>query len=96
MALRDRLHSKFTRQISAVGARLESQNQWDRAMDYYQRALEIDPLTEFFYQRLMEGYQLQGRMAEATRTYQRCKNTLKALLGVNPSQATQTLFDKIK
>ncbi len=96
MALRDRLHSKFTRQVSAVGARLESQNQWDRAMDYYQRALEIDPLTESFYQRLIEGYQQQGRSAEATRTYQRCKHTLKALLDVNPSPATQALFEKIK
>lgn len=96
MALRDRLHSKFSRQVNAVGQQLESQDQWDQAIDYYQRALEIDALAEIFYQRLIKGYQRQGRQAEAARTYQRCKDTLNALLGVDPSPATQKLVNNNK
>lgn len=96
MALRDRLHSKFSRQLSAVGQELEAQEQWDQAIEYYQRALEIDSLAESFYQRLIKSYQRQGRQAEAARTYQRCKETLNALLNVEPSPATQKLLNNTK
>lgn len=93
ISLRDRLHSKFSRQVNAVGQLLESQDQWAQAIDYYQRVLEIDSLAETFYQRLIEGYQKLGRHADAARTYKRCEDTLKALLGVDPSPATQKLIN---
>jgi len=93
ITLRDRLHSKFSRQLSAVGQKLKDENQLEQAIDYYLRALEIDSLAEVFYQRLIEGYLDQGRHADAMRTYQRCKDTLNAVLGVDPSPATRKLVD---
>jgi len=95
IALRDRLHSKFLRQLSAAGKYWESTEQWDAAIDFYRRALEADPLAEEFYQHLMTCYDFRGRRAEALTTYQRCKNTLKSLLDIDPSPATEELRQKI-
>ena len=95
ISLRDRLHSKFLRQLSAAGKYWESTKQWDAAIDFYRRALEADPLAEEFYQHLMACYDFRGRRAEALTTYQRCKNTLKSLLDIDPSPATEKLRQKI-
>lgn len=91
LAPRDRLKSKFLRQLGDLCHRLEEAEEWNQAIDCYNKALEVDPLSEAFYQRLMLCHQQQGRRAEALAVYQRCHKTLGAVLGLPPSVETEAI-----
>lgn len=85
LALRERLRSKFHRHLERMARQYEDANQWEKAVNSYRKGLEIDPLAEVFYQRLMLCYQRQGRRVEALSVYQRCHTVFAALLGIAPS-----------
>ncbi len=94
LTLRDRLHSKFLRQLLAAGQHWESINDQNTAIEIYRRGLEIDPVAEELYQHLLAIYSALGRNADVLTTFQRCQQTLKSLLGVEPSPATIKLAEK--
>ena len=58
---RERLRNRFLRLLIGLGERLEQREQWEKAAEYYQKALEIDPLAEEFYQHLMVCYKTLAR-----------------------------------
>ncbi|MEK6663167.1 MAG: BTAD domain-containing putative transcriptional regulator [Pseudomonadota bacterium] len=91
LSLRERLRSRFLRNLKELGRHHESQQAWDRATEYYLRALEVEPLAEEFYQKLMLGYHTLERTAEGLAVYERCKKTLHTSLGVGPSRETEAL-----
>ena len=56
------------------------------------RALQrFDPLRESTYRQLMQVYMALGDRAAALRVYHACSTILQKELGVEPSQATETL-----
>lgn len=93
--LRERLHRRFLRQMSAIGRHWEVLNQWQVAIDYYQQVLDIDPVAEIFYQRLMVAYRETGHHAEIAITYKRCKEILNSVLEIEPSPATEELKESL-
>jgi DNA-binding SARP family transcriptional activator len=90
VSMRDRLRSKFIRFASSLGRRCEASEVWEKAVLYYQRGLEADPLAEDLHRRLMVCYKRLGRPAEAMAAYQRCQTALSAF-GLHPSPETQAL-----
>ena len=96
LSMRERLRDSFLKHVQSCGERLEAQGEWARAIEWYQRGLRVDDLIEQFYQRLMTCQHQLGRRAEALATYQRCKKTLAAHLGVAPSEKTQRLYQEIQ
>jgi two-component SAPR family response regulator len=95
LAYRERLRSKFMRLVRKTGLYWEQTQDWNRAIDCYQRGLEIDNLVEEFYQRLMICNWKLGLHAEALVVYQRCQNTLRTLLCIEPSEKTQTIYREL-
>ena len=91
IAQRERLRSKFLRSAAALGGRLEGAGGFEQAEVHYRRALEVDPLAEAFYCRLMRCLRAQGRVAEALEAYRRCRDLLSITLGVQPSPHTQLI-----
>ena len=91
LAYRERLHSRFARLLRCEGERLESQLRWDAAGEWYERALEIDPLSENLHQRLMICHRNRGEDADALRVYRTCRALLWTALGVAPSPATEAI-----
>ncbi len=89
---RERLRSKFLSLISKLGDYLERTGQFEKAVDNYREALEVDDLTELFYQNLMVCYQQLGQKAEAVKIYERCRNTLSSVLGIEPSPKTEVIY----
>jgi DNA-binding SARP family transcriptional activator len=89
IACRERLRSRLHRLLIAAGERLELGGGRLEAADLYERGLEVDPLAEDLYQRLMNCRHHLGEHAEAVRVYRRCRDVLAAELGVAPSAATQ-------
>jgi LuxR family maltose regulon positive regulatory protein len=95
VSLRARLRARFIRLISEIGAHFESRGEFDRAVECYRRGIETDNLAEEFYQGLMRCYGRQGRKAEGAAVYRQLRQILSVVLGVGPSQATQTLGREI-
>ena len=93
--LRERLKSRFLRGVIFLGRNLEKINERDKAVLQYQKALEVDPLVEEFYQRLMICYHRLGRNAEAVSVFKKCQKNLQSLLNVEPSVQTKAVHNNL-
>ncbi|MEW6683466.1 MAG: BTAD domain-containing putative transcriptional regulator [Nitrospirota bacterium] len=93
---REKIHGRLVALLGELGRCWERGKDWERAVACYQRGIDLDPLVEPFYQRLMLGYQTLGRRAEALATYRRCRETLHAQLQIPPSPATETIHQQIR
>jgi DNA-binding SARP family transcriptional activator len=89
---RERLRSKFLRAVVLAGRHWEQAGEWDKAIVFYQKGLEVDPLSEDIFRCLISCNVRMGRTAEAHAVYHRCCKTLSAVLGVSPSSDLQALL----
>lgn len=69
--------------------------EWGPATRYAEALLEIDPLREASYRRLMSTAAASGDRAAAARAYERCRTVLAEELGVLPHPDTESLYDEI-
>lgn len=92
---RDHWRDKFQRTVEQIGTAEERQNAWTKALELYRRGVEIDPLNEELYYRLMHCYFEQGKTAEAYSVYRRCKDVLSVTLGIRPSPRTEALRQRV-
>ena len=88
------------RQISDVLCRLarilETRGDFMAAADYCRRLAELEPWNEENHRNLMRLLALSGMRSAALRQYQICCDNLKNELGVEPSNATISLYKKIE
>ena len=89
---RARLRRRFLRLVCALAAYCEDSGNIEEAAECFERALDIESMTEEFYQHLMACYQKLGRNAEAVAVYRRCREALDAGLGISPSTKTEALY----
>jgi len=89
---RERLRNKYLILITRLGNDLQKIEQWEKAVENYERALEVDNLAEKFYQRLMICYRHLGQHAKAIEVYKRCRKMLTSVLGIEPSPKTEAVY----
>ncbi len=89
---RDRLRAKFFCVLKQASVYWQALGRWDRAAQLYERALEIDNLSEELYRELMYCHFVRGQFAETVIVYRRCRELLASVLGVNPSAETEALY----
>ena len=89
---RERLRSKFLRTVVQAGRHWERAGEWEKAIAFYQKGLEVDPVSEDMYRGLISCNVRMGRAAEAHAVYQRCRKTLATVLGVSPSPDLQAIL----
>jgi DNA-binding SARP family transcriptional activator len=75
-----------------VGYYWEKMGQWEKAINCYQKGLEIDDLAEEFYQHLMICHRHLGLRSEALAVYHHCCKILSATLGIEPSPETKVIY----
>ena len=90
--MRERLRSHFLRAIRTAGQYHEGARNQEEAQALYTRALEIDPLAEDLYRRLMLSLSGQGRRSEAIEVYRRCRSYFSIVLGTPPSAETDVIY----
>lgn len=95
LPLREKLRTRFLLRLEEFGQILEQKEEWDQAIKWYRKGLEVDMLAEQFYQRLMRCYQCMDRKADAVEIYRQCYRVLVASLNVEPSKKTQQLYREI-
>ncbi len=88
----ERLRSKFLRSVGRLGQYWQQAGQREKALDCYQKGLEVDNLAEEFYQGLMTCHQHLGQRGEALSVYNRCKRTLAQAFGIEPSVKTDSIY----
>jgi LuxR family maltose regulon positive regulatory protein len=91
VAASERVRSEFLRGVVMLGHYRESEKEWLKAIEVYERALEVDCFIESIYLRMMHCHQELGHNAEAIATYERCSRIFRAELGVEPSHELQLL-----
>lgn len=93
------LRQKYQRAVEEVLEKLvmtlANQQAYAEGARYAQRLLDLDPLEETSYQHLMRLRNLRGDRAGALRVYYDCVRILKRELGVEPSAATQKIYEQI-
>ena len=69
---------------------------YENAIIYARRRLELEPLDEVAHRQLMRGLALNGQRSAALAQYETCCHLLVQELGVEPSRETTALFEAIR
>ena len=88
-------NSRFSRFASEIAAYLNNRQQLEQAIAFLQTTLNAEYLAEGIYRQLMLFYQHLGRKAEGIEIYNRCRNTLSARLGTEPSPETNRIYEEL-
>ena len=92
---REQLRQHYIRALEQLVGLLEQKRELTSALDYAQRILQCDALHESTYRLLMRLHVLNGDRSTALRVYHTCVTTLQDELGVEPSQETQQLYQRL-
>ncbi|HUL37605.1 MAG TPA: BTAD domain-containing putative transcriptional regulator [Thermodesulfobacteriota bacterium] len=95
ISARERWRSRFIRNLIWLGHHWQGRGEWEKAIESYQRGLEIDEVAEDLYQQLMICYRELGQRAEALSIYQRCRKTLSTILGIDASPQTEVIYKSL-
>jgi predicted ATPase/DNA-binding SARP family transcriptional activator len=95
MPERERLRQKHLQALEHLLRLLEKQGDPATALQYAQRLIRSDPLSEDFYRRLMRLHVLNNDRASALRVYHTCAATLQRELGVEPDPATRAAYEQL-
>jgi DNA-binding SARP family transcriptional activator len=96
LPLQEKCRNRILKVMSQLGDYWQRQENMEQAIACYDKAIEIDPLLERFYQKLMQLYVSTGNRSEALATYQRCRKVLSSILEVTPSPEIVQCYKKIK
>jgi DNA-binding SARP family transcriptional activator len=96
ISLRERLRAKFMQSINKLGCHWMEAGRYDKAVAIFVFGLEIDDLSEEFYQHLMICYHQLGQQAEAVKVYHRCRKVLQSSFGLRPSSKTEGIYFVIR
>lgn len=88
---RERLQGKFLRAVDSIGQYWEQNGDWAHAREFYQKGLELNPMIESLYQRLMICHREMGQRTEALIVYRHCHEALFAHLNILPSRHTDAI-----
>lgn len=95
LPLQEKLRNRMLKLLRCLGAYWEKKQHIEMAISSYNQAIEIDPLLENTYQKLMCLYASINQRSEALSTYQRCRKALSTTLGITPSNETVSLYKRI-
>ena len=93
---RERMLESYHSALVAEADHYESSSDYAGALQIGQRLLELDPLSEVNYRRLMRLHSLVDDRAAALEVYERCRALLARELGVEPLRETSELASAIE
>lgn len=92
---RDRLRQGHLRALERLLGFFEGQGDIISAIRSARRLLELDPLSEDLYRRLMLLFALNNDRASALRVYRTCVTTLRREMGVDPDPAIRAAYEQL-
>jgi DNA-binding SARP family transcriptional activator len=93
---REELHRRALGSLAVLVAVFASRKDYATAHRYVRRQLALEPWSEEAHQNAMRFLALSGQRSAALAQYETCRRVLDKEFGVEPSQATQALYQQIK
>jgi len=94
VATRERLRNKYLRTVTLIGTALERRGHWQQAANCYEQGINVEPMAEEIYVRLIGCYQQLQQRGDAQAVYRRCKAALNAQ-GIEPTRTLQALNQEL-
>ncbi|MDR7555822.1 MAG: BTAD domain-containing putative transcriptional regulator [Armatimonadota bacterium] len=92
---RERLRQRYHKALEDLAEALEYRREFAAAIRHARGLLQLDPLREATYRRLMRLYALSGERAAALHVYHTCVTVLRHELGAEPDPATQDMYRRL-
>lgn len=92
--VRQRFHQRGVEALEQLATLYEQQGEIERAVACAQRLVELEPVCESAYARLMRLHLARGDRALALRTFHRCAQVLEQELGAQPSGAVRRAYEE--
>lgn len=92
---RERLAALFLESADKLTEKYLQQGKFAEAIDLAQRVLAHDNCWERAYRHLMQAYAALGDRGQMGRAYQRCVQTLRGELDLDPSPDTISLYQQL-
>jgi predicted ATPase/DNA-binding SARP family transcriptional activator len=92
---RDRLEAAFHEKMNLLIEKLIQERHWAEVLKWSEDWIRHGQSPEPAYRSLMRAYAGLGNQSMVNSTYQRCVETLKGELGVEPSVDTKRLYDQL-
>ena len=93
---RETLHRRGMQALAQLVGYHEAQGDFERAITFARRQLELESWDEAAHRRLMRLLAVSGQRSAALAQYDRCREILTAELGVEPEAETEALYEQIK
>jgi DNA-binding SARP family transcriptional activator len=93
---RERLRAVFENKLQVLLDRLVEEGRWAETLDWGERWIALGSMPEPAYRALMIAHAALGNISKVAATYERCVQTLREKLGVEPSEQTIALFEQLR
>ena len=93
---REHLNRLMLQTLRRLADGYQAQDAYDCALPYAWRQVDMDPWQEAAHRQVMQLLALSGQRGAALAQYERCRRLLAAELGVEPSEQTRALVERIR
>jgi len=94
--MRERCKKRMLRILQTGAAFEERAGNWQEAQTLLYQAIDLDPLAENLYRRLMVCYQNLGLKAKALVVYRDCQRIINLNLGISLSKETESIAQNLR
>ncbi len=95
MLERERLQAVFEREVERLLEQLKNEQRWTEMLEWGEHWIAYGQKPEPAYRALMNAYGALGNRSKVAYTFDRCVKELRDDLGVEPSELTLDLFEKL-
>lgn len=92
---RERFREMYLGMNEKLMSYCEVNNRVEQGIEFGRKILAVDQARERTHQRLMQLYYAAGYRSAAIRQFELCSKVLKEELGVEPTERTRVIFDRI-
>ncbi len=92
---RERLQASFEHKMGLLLERLVAEGRWGQVLEWGERWIALGQTPELAYRALMSAHARLGDLSRMVAVYRRCVEALHRDLGVEPSEQTRTLYDRL-
>ncbi|MEW5717170.1 MAG: tetratricopeptide repeat protein, partial [Chloroflexota bacterium] len=92
---RERLQATFEQKMARLLDALVEERRWSDVLDWGERWIALGQTPEPAYRALMRAHSALGDLSKVAAVCQRCTESMRAQLGVEPSEQTRALFEQL-
>ena len=93
---RENLCHRMGRALQNLVAAHEERREFDQAIRWARRQIELEPWDERTHRKLIRLLMRTGQRGAAMRQYETCRRTLRQSFGIEPTERTRMLFERIR